>query len=166
MNILRPSLVAALLALASFSSAFAAPPKVGDSFPNLASFGLEGTLPDLKGKVVLVDFWASWCGPCRHSFPALQEVYTKFKEQGLVVLGVSLDEEKTDMEGFLKKSKSDFPIARDPKGKLAEKLEVSSIPASFLISPAGKIVAIHSGYEGDKTKREYIAEIEKLLAAK
>ena len=166
MNMLRLSLAALLLAVSSWSSAIAAAPKVGDAFPDLAAFGLEGTAPDLKGKVVLIDFWASWCGPCRHSFPALQEIHTKFKDQGVVVLGISLDEDKSDMDGFLKKSKTDFPSLRDPKGKLAEKLDVSTIPASFLISREGKIVAIHNGYGGDKTKREYIAEIEKLLATK
>lgn len=116
--------------------------------------------------MVLVDFWASWCGPCRHSFPALQELHEKFKDQGVIVLGVSLDEDRADMDGFLKKAKISFATVRDPRGKLAEKLDVNSIPASFLLDKTGKIVAIHNGYEGDKTKREYMAEVEKLVSAK
>jgi thiol-disulfide isomerase/thioredoxin len=166
MSISLRSLVTLALTFTASSLVLAAPPKVGDSFPKLADYTLEGTLPDLAGKVVLVDFWASWCGPCRHSFPALQEIHQKYKDQGVVVLGISLDEDKSDMEGFLKKSKTDFAIVRDPKGKLAEKLDVNSIPTSYLIDKSGKIVAIHSGYGGDATKRQYVAEIEKQLAVK
>lgn len=160
------SLVTLALTLTASSLVLAAPPKVGDAFPKLADYKLEGTLPDFAGKVVLVDFWASWCGPCRHSFPALQEIHQKYKDQGVVVLGISLDEDKADMDGFLKKSKTDFAIVRDAKGKLAEKLDVNSIPASYLLDKSGKIVAIHSGYGGDATKRQYMAEIEKQLSGK
>ncbi len=166
MNTSRRNLLAATLALFAWTLAPAAQPKVGDLFPKLADFNLEGTLPDLTGKVVLVDFWASWCGPCRHSFPALQQVHEKFKDQGVIVIGISLDEDKSDMDGFVTKSKVTFPILRDAKSKLADKLDVSTIPASFLIDSSGKIVAIHNGYEGEKTKREYMSEIGKLLPSK
>jgi thiol-disulfide isomerase/thioredoxin len=165
MNMLRRSLVVGLCLLSTLAGPAAAP-QVGQPFIDLSQEKLEGTLPDLKGKVVLVDFWASWCVPCRHSFPALQEIYSKYKDQGLVVLGISLDEEKSAMDGFLKKTKVDFPIVRDGKGKLAEKLSVSTIPSSFLLDRSGKLIAAHEGYEGDKTKREYAAEVEKALAAK
>lgn len=166
MNLLRRSLATAVVALASFSGLWAADPKVGDAFPPLADFTLDGTLPELKGKLVLVDFWASWCGPCRQSFPALQEIYTKYKDQGLVVLGVSLDEDRADMEAFLKKMKIDFPNVRDPKGKLAEKLNIEAIPSSFLISPSGNIVALHSGFGGEASKRALVADITKNLPGK
>jgi peroxiredoxin len=165
MNTARLSLTASLFLLVS-SLLSAAAPKVGDAFPDLGSFGLEGQVPDLKGKVVVVDFWASWCGPCRQSFPALQEVYTQFKDKNVVVIGVSLDESKDDMDKFLKRSKTEFPILRDAKGKLAEKLSVQSIPSSFVISPDGKIQAIHVGFGGEKTKKAYITDIEKALAKK
>ncbi len=166
MNLLRRSLATALVALASVSALWAANPKVGDAFPKLADFNLDGSLPDLKGKLVLIDFWASWCGPCRQSFPALQEIYTKYKDQGLVVLGVSLDEDRADMEGFLKKMKIDFPNVRDLKGKLAEKLGIDAIPSSFLISPSGNIVALHSGFGGESTKQALVTDITKNLPAK
>ncbi|HAB18328.1 MAG TPA: TlpA disulfide reductase family protein [Verrucomicrobiota bacterium] len=165
MNMLRRSLVVALCAVSTLAG-LAGAPKVGEPFLNLSQQSLEGTLPDLKGKVVLVDFWASWCPPCRHSFPALQEIYAKYKDQGLVVLGISIDESKADMDGFLKKMKVEFPIVRDAKGTLAEKLDISGIPASFLLDRSGKLIAVHEGFGGDETKRQYIKEIEKALAAK
>jgi cytochrome c biogenesis protein CcmG/thiol:disulfide interchange protein DsbE len=168
MNISPRNFALGLLAAVAFSiiPAFAGPPKVGDAFPSLASATLEGSVPDLKGKVVLVDFWASWCGPCKAAFPALKEVHAMFKDKGVVVLGVSLDEDKADMDAFVKKSGANFPIVRDAKGKLAAQLNVESIPTTYILDANGKVAAIHSGFGGEATKREYIAEIERLLAAK
>ncbi|MBN8246884.1 MAG: TlpA family protein disulfide reductase [Verrucomicrobia bacterium] len=172
MNTSRPRLpyhrsLATLVTLAFLSAfpALGAEPKVGEAFPSLADAQLEGTLPELKGKVVLVDFWASWCGPCRAAFPALKEIAAKYKDQ-VVVVGVSLDEDKEDMDGFVRKMTPNFPIVRDPKGKLAEKLDVQSIPATFILDTQGRVAAVHSGYGGDKTKKEYIEMIEKLIAAR
>ncbi len=138
-------------------------PKVGDGFPNLANERLEGTVPALKDKVVLVDFWASWCGPCKASFPALKEIHEKFSSQGLVIVAVSIDESKSDMQGFLKKNGVPFATVRDAKGSLAEKLDIQTIPTSFLIDRTGKIRLVHNGYDGDATKQEYIQAIEAAL---
>ncbi len=138
-------------------------PKAGDSFPVLAKENLEGKLPDLEGKVVLVDFWASWCGPCKASFPALKEIHEKYSSQGLTIVAVSIDESKDDMLGFLKKTGVPFVAVRDSKGSLAEKLDIQSIPTSFLIDRTGKILMVHSGYGGDATKKQYIQEIEAAL---
>lgn len=138
-------------------------PKVGDTFPVLTQERLEGKLPDLQGKVVLVDFWASWCGPCKASFPALKEIHEKYASQGFVIVAVSIDESKDDMLGFLKKTAVPFVAVRDAKGTLAEKLDIQSIPTSFLLDRSGKILMVHSGYGGDSTKKEYIQEIEAAL---
>lgn len=158
---LRACLMAAALLTAT---SFAAPPKTGDLFPDLSKVGLEGTVPDLQGKVLLVDFWASWCGPCRASFPALKEIAEKYKDKGLVVIGVSLDEDKADMDAFVRKTSPTFTIVRDPKSKLAELLDVQAMPSSFIVDRSGKLVATHLGYSGDATKKEYIQEIERVLA--
>jgi thiol-disulfide isomerase/thioredoxin len=140
-----------------------ATPKVGDTFPNLAKERLEGTVPDLKDKVVLVDFWASWCGPCKASFPALKEIHAKYAAQGFAIVAVSIDESKDDMNGFLKKNAVPFIILRDAKGTLAEKLDIQTVPSSFLIDRSGKVTMVHSGYGGEETKKEYIAAIEAAL---
>lgn len=140
--------------------------KVGASMPDWASFGLEGKLPDLKGKVVLVDFWASWCGPCKKSFPVIKELHEKYSVKGLTVVGVSLDEKKREMDDFLKKVAPPFAILRDAKGKMAEALGIETIPTSLLIDASGKVLAVHIGFEGESTKQGYVREIENALKAK
>lgn len=145
------------------TSAFAATPKEGDAFPDLAKYGLEGSLPDLKGKVVLVDFFASWCGPCKESFPAMQELHQKYGDKGLVIIAVNLDKKKEDMDGFLKKHPADFIIVRDAANKLVSELKIPTMPSSFLLGRDGKIVSFHRGFKGAETKKKYAEEIEALL---
>ena len=164
----QPRVLASMLAIAAALSlattaAFGAPPKVGESFPDLAAFHLEGTLPDLRNKVVLVDFWASWCGPCKRSFPVMKELHEKFGPRGFVVVAVSLDRQKSAMEAFVKKEAPPFAIARDAQGSLAEALGVEAMPTSFLVAADGKVIAVHSGFEGESTRKKYFAEIEPSL---
>ena len=170
MNMLPPNsraaLLAGLLVTVCSVAALAAAPKAGDAFPILSEAKLEGTLPDTQGKVVLVDFWASWCGPCRAAFPSLKQIAEKYKDRGLVVIGVSLDEDKADMDAFVRKLTPNFTIVRDAKGKLAERLEVQAIPSTFIVDQKGKIAAIHAGFGGEVTAKEYVAEIERLLTAR
>ena len=138
--------------------------KLGDPFPDLAAFKLEGKLPsDLKGKVVLVDFWASWCGPCKQSFPAMEELHQRYAAKGLVIIAVSVDEKPGDMESFLKKGHASFTVVRDAGQKLVEKAGVATMPSSFLLDREGKIRFAHSGYRGEETKKKYAEEIENLL---
>jgi cytochrome c biogenesis protein CcmG/thiol:disulfide interchange protein DsbE len=145
------------------NSALAAPPKAGDAFPDLTKYGLEGTLPDLHGKVVLVDFFASWCGPCKESFPAMQELQEKYGDKGLVIVAVNLDKKKEDMEGFLKEHPATFTIVRDAANKLVSELKIPTMPSSFLLDRNGKVHAFHRGFKGAETKKEYTEEIESLL---
>jgi thiol-disulfide isomerase/thioredoxin len=138
--------------------------KVGDSFPELAPFKLEGKLPDaFKDKVVLVDFWASWCGPCGESFPAMEELQKKYGAQGFVIIAVNVDEKKSDMEDFLKDHHVSFIVVRDAKQKLVDKAGIATMPSSFLIDQHGKVVFAHSGFHGSATKKQYEQEIESLL---
>lgn len=138
--------------------------KVGDSFPDLAPYKLEGKLPDqTKDKVVLVDFWASWCGPCGQSFPAMDELQKKYGPQGFIIIAVNVDEKKSDMEDFLKDHHVSFIVVRDGKQKLVEKTGISTMPSSFLIDQHGKVVFAHSGFHGNETKKQYEQEIESLL---
>jgi len=138
--------------------------KPGDTLPPLDSFKLEGKLPDnLKGHVVLIDFWASWCAPCRKSFPAMQELYKHFADQGVIIIAVNVDENRADMERFLKGMNISFTTVRDAQQKLVAAADVATMPTSFLIDRAGKIRFVHTGFLGDQTVKEYREQIQLLL---
>ena len=138
--------------------------KVGDPFPDLAGLGVEGELPrDLKGKVVIVDFWASWCGPCQESFPLMEDLYRKYRDQGLVVLAINVDESRSAMRTFLSDNPVSFPVVRDAKRRLVARVNVTSMPTSFLLDRKGAVRFMHPGYKGHETKRLYTREIEELL---
>jgi thiol-disulfide isomerase/thioredoxin len=165
----RRGVLVALLAgvgvtFAGLTNAFAAP-AVGQAFPALGGIGLEGTIPDLKGKVALIDFWASWCAPCKASFPVMKDVQEKFASRGFVVVAVSVDEKKGDMDAFLKKYEIPFVVLHDAKGRLADAAGLEKMPTSFLIGADGKVAAIHSGFQGEVTRKAYLAEVDAALKA-
>ena len=99
------ALAAALLAGLLTANVAAGAIKVGDTFPDLASFKIEGKLPEsLKDKVVMIDFWASWCDPCKESFPAMEDLQKRLGPKGLVIIAINVDEDRKEMEDFLKKN--------------------------------------------------------------
>lgn len=138
--------------------------KQGDKLPDLASFKLEGKLPEeLKGQVILLDFWASWCGPCKSSFAAMEELKKKYTDQGLTIVAISVDEKQENMQRFLKSAKISFTVVRDAQQKLIAAADIKAMPTSFLIDRSGKIRFIHAGFDRDETTRQYVKEIEQLL---
>jgi thiol-disulfide isomerase/thioredoxin len=141
--------------------------QVGDAFPDLAGQRLEGQLPALSpGKVVLVDFWASWCGPCAGSFPAMEELHQRYKERGLVIIAVNVDEKAVDMQMFLKKHPATFAVVRDAEHKLVSAVDVKTMPTSFILDSTGKVRFVHNGFRGEETKTKYVTQVESLLEAK
>lgn len=155
-----------LALLAWIVTAFGAPVKVGDTFPDLKSFKLEGQLPDAaKAKVVIVDFWASWCSPCKASFPAMEELHQQFGKAGLVILAVNVDEKRAAMDEFLKSQRVTFPIVRDAEQKLVAAANIATMPTSFILDRDGRVRAMHCGFHGEKTKKQYADEIQALLNA-
>jgi thiol-disulfide isomerase/thioredoxin len=141
----------------------AGPLKEGESFPALKNFKLEGALPDLAGKVVLVDFFASWCGPCQDSFPAMQELHVQFSGKGLVILAVNLDKKAEDMKEFLAAHPVAFSVVRDSDQALVKAVKISTMPSSFLLDRTGKVRFVHRGFKGGKTTEEYRRQISELL---
>jgi thiol-disulfide isomerase/thioredoxin len=138
--------------------------KQGDPLPDLASFKLEGKLPEsLKGEVILLDFWASWCGPCKTSFPVMEDLNKKYASQGLTIVAISVDEKQENMQRFVKSTKVSFSVVRDAQHKLVAAADIKAMPTSFLIDRSGKIRMIHVGFDPDKTPRVYAHEIEELL---
>ncbi len=152
--------------IAATFSLVAEPVKVGDTFPDLGKFKLEGVLPDIKGKVVLVDFWASWCLPCKQSFPALNELHERYGANGFLIVAVNVDEKRANMESFLKSTPAKFAVVRDAEQKLVARTEVETMPTSFLIDATGRVRFVHNAFRGDATKKEYVREIEELLKQK
>lgn len=135
----------------------AAAQEVGKPAP---AFQLPGTpqavrLADLKGRVAYVDFWASWCGPCKQSFPWMNEMQAKYGARGLSVIGINIDRKREDADKFLAATPAKFSILFDPDGKVAEKYQPKGMPTSFLIGADGVVRAIHVGFrEGDREELE------------
>jgi thiol-disulfide isomerase/thioredoxin len=149
------------LALAAFTAHAAL--KVGDAFPDLATFGLEGKLPDTKGKIVVVDFWASWCGPCKESFPVMNELQKKYGDK-VIIIAVNVDENAKDKDAFLKDNAASFVVVRDAKQKLVDKVEIGKMPSSFVLDADGKVKFVHDGFDGAATKKSYEQQLDSLVS--
>lgn len=164
-NLWGAALASWVVSATAFAPASAAELKPGDAFPSLQAAKLEGTLPDTTGKVVIVDFWASWCGPCKRALPILKELNQDYKDKGVVIIAVSLDESKSDMDAYLKKNPLPFTVVRDPKGGLGEKAHVEGIPATFILGPDGKVIEAHTGFSPNM-KKEFSKTLDAALAKK
>jgi cytochrome c biogenesis protein CcmG, thiol:disulfide interchange protein DsbE len=114
------------------------------------------------GKVVLLDFWASWCSPCLHSFPWMNELQQEHGREGLVVLAVNLDQDRQLAAAFLDKTPAQFRVEFDPAGTVARQFDVQAMPTSFLIDRGGKIRVRHAGFK-DKHRAEREQQIAQLL---
>lgn len=108
-------------------------------------------LREFHGKVVVLDFWASWCVPCRRSFPWMNSMQEKYADDGLVIIGVNLDAEDADAQAFLSEIPADFQIISDPDGALAREHDVVAMPTSYIFDRDGKLVTRHLGF---KVKRQ------------
>ncbi|MCJ7555778.1 MAG: TlpA family protein disulfide reductase [Gammaproteobacteria bacterium] len=115
-------------------------------------------LKQYKGKVVILDFWASWCVPCRRSFPWLNEMQAKYASEGLVVIGVNLDNDAAEAQLFLDEFSPEFTIVYDTDKKLAHEYDVIAMPSSYVIARDGTIHERHLGYKV-KLQADYEAVI-------
>lgn len=114
-------------------------------------------LTEYRGKVVLLDFWASWCVPCRRSFPWMNRMQQKYGDSGLIIVGVNMDAEAGAAEAFLDDYPADFRIVKDPDGALARKYDVIAMPSSYVIGRDGELATRHLGFKvGDQDKYESI----------
>ena len=115
-----------------------------------------------KGRVVVVDFWASWCTPCRRSIPWLNQMRARYADRGLVVIGVNVDKDGEDAARFMGEVPIDFDVVYDPDGTLAERYAVEGMPSSYVYSRDGELVARHVGFQTSK-RSEYEALLGRLL---
>ena len=151
------------LSLSSSAVVFAAPPALvaGAAAPAFQLPARSGTaaLDSLRGDVVLVDFWASWCGPCRQSFPWLAELQKRLQSRGLRVVAVNLDKSRAAADQFLARYEVPFTVAFDPAGATAERYGVRAMPTSVLVDRAGRVVRVHAGFEAARAA-DWAAAIE------
>jgi cytochrome c biogenesis protein CcmG, thiol:disulfide interchange protein DsbE len=124
----------------------------------------ESPLPldNYRGKVVVVDFWASWCAPCRQSFPWLNSLQARYADRGLVVLGINVDRNRAEAERFLREVPAHFQMFYDPSGVLASQYNLMGMPTSLVFGPDGQLVRTHVGFK-KATSAEREAELVELL---
>ncbi len=145
MKTLLYGLLTAVLLVGSSASAL----EPGDTPPAIDApdqLGKTVELSALRGKVVLIDFWASWCGPCKQEMPVLEALHKKYAEQGLVIVGINIDNNPKKMNNFLKGTPVSFRIVHDRKLAVASKYEPGTMPTSYFVGRDGKVRYVHEGF--------------------
>lgn len=160
-NIARALLAAAALSLTPAAGA------EDEAAPGFSLPGRTATveLAKLRGRVVYVDFWASWCGPCRQSFPWMNRMQKRYGDQGFTVVAINLDKSREASDGFLKETPADFSVVYDPEGKTAAAYGLKVMPSSYLVDRAGRIHKRHVGFR-EQDAREVESSIQSLIEKK
>ena len=160
----RREIAACLVALACSTPAFSV--ELGQPAPDFER--VDGKDQSIKlssylGKVVYLDFWASWCVPCRETFPWMNQLQAKFGKDGFEVVAVNIDTKKVDAEKFLAQFPAGFTVLFDPKRAVAKTYELKGLPTTFLIDRAGNLISTHLGFQKERAV-ELEAHIAKALA--
>lgn len=160
MRILKKHLLfASFLALCSFhSQAF----DMASDFTGKTLSGKNIRLQELRGNVVMLNFWASWCGPCRKEMPLLEALQKKYQRLGFVLIGVNVDEDTKAAQRFLADVKTSFPMVIDNQGSISKSYNVAAMPTSIFIDRDGKLRDVHQGYK-DGDEKAYEKIIKKLI---
>lgn len=145
-------------------SVAAAGVKVGDRFPPLSGRPAHHSPAVEPGRILLVDFWASWCAPCKASFPAYARLNAEYAARGLQIVAVSVDENPDAFEAFVRRMKPPFTILLDQGHQLARQVAPPALPTCFLLGPDGRVRFLHTGYHDDTTAQDLRKEIEAVLA--
>lgn len=111
--------------------------------------GREVSLDEFQGQVVYLDFWASWCGPCRRSFPFMNGLLEAYGDQGLTVLAVNLDQQRSDAQEFLSENAASFIVVENQAGDVAESYGVIAMPSTYIIDRDGRIAEVHHGFKSE-----------------
>ena len=144
----RAAVLAAVLGLASVAAPAGAL-EPGQALPVSGVPGDGGatvSLVDGKARATYIDFWASWCGPCRQSFPWMNRMHEKFGPQGLRIVAINLDAKRPDAQAFLAQMPASFELAFDTGGAAAKQFGVKAMPSSVLVGADGKVIAVHQGF--------------------
>lgn len=135
-------------------SADSSNPRAAPDF-SLPRLSTEGTvnLKDLKGQVVYLDFWATWCPPCRKSFPWMEKMHNQYHDDGLTIVAISVDAKPELAEKFIQDLKPSFIVAHDPAKKTPKLYKLRAMPSSYLIDRNGNIISTHLGFRTSITKK-------------
>jgi thiol-disulfide isomerase/thioredoxin len=161
---LHPTRFFVAAALGSLTLIARAGLKPGDLVPSLVAAGLSGSLPATEGRIVLVDFWASWCAPCKASFPAYARLQADYAARGLVIVAVSIDENPAAYATFVKRFHPPFATLQDTSQQLVTQVKVPTMPTCYLLGRDGRVRFYHEGFHGEIMERDLRREIETLLA--
>jgi peroxiredoxin len=146
------------------SSAHAADAPAPD-FTLPARAGGEMSLTGLRGQVVLINFWATWCGPCRKEMPLLDQIYQRYKGLGFTLLGVNVEEDSAGAERWLKGTPVSFPVLFDRQNKVSKLYDVTAMPSTVIVDRKGQVRFVHYGYTPG-TENEYQDQIRTLIREK
>lgn len=150
MNNLKYPLIALVLLFSTACVSTALAVNMGDTAPNVtlptSTPATTVDLAKLKGKIVYVDFWASWCGPCKQSFPWMNDMHAKYAARGLDIVAINVDVKVTDAERFLATMPAKFTVAFDAKGATPKQFDVKAMPTSYLLDENGKVLLVHAGF--------------------
>jgi peroxiredoxin len=124
--------------------------------------GKTVSLAQFKGDVVMINFWASWCGPCRQEMPLLDDIYKQYKDMGFVLLGVNVEPDTHDANAWLKKTPVSYPVLYDPKSQVSQLYQVQAMPTTVIVDRQGNVRFVHNGYvPGDEN--QYMNSIRTLV---
>lgn len=157
---LKLTLFAILLCLGISSQAETIKGEAHD-FTLKSNSGKNLRLSDFRGQVVLINFWATWCGPCRQEMPKLDELYKRYKRAGVAVWGVNVEDDSSLAENFLKNNPVDFPVLYDVSSEVSELYNVDAMPTTVIVDRNGKMRHLHRGYKPgyEKIYRQQIKEL-------
>jgi thiol-disulfide isomerase/thioredoxin len=145
--------LAALLASIAIAVPVAAmqPGTAAPDFALPTATGESVALSGLQGRVVYVDFWASWCTPCRRSFPWMNALQKRYGKDGLVIVAINVDKKRSDAERFLRDTPAEFTVVYDPQGAAPAAYDVQGMPSSYLVDRRGSVVAVEQGFHDERT---------------
>lgn len=153
------------LALLLFSTVAWAGAGKGQKAPEFSLPSLKGartSLASLRGKVVLLDFWAQWCEPCKQELPELQKLAKDYAAKGVVIVGVNIDKTRDNAQRLVSQLGLSFPILLDPTGAVAGVYDLPKMPTSFVIDKNGTIRYVHEGFEGSSDVSKFRTELDSL----
>ena len=136
--------------------------RVGDQAVNFALTDLEGNrieLNDYKGKGVMLNFWGTFCPPCEKEMPIMEKLYQEYKDQGVEIIAINVDEAEAVVKPFVARYELSFPVVIDKRMRVSDAYGINPLPATFMVNEFGEVVRVHTGILTEEILREYFEEV-------